>query len=186
MQALLDLSRRNERMKSAFVQADTQALEQKKASLGQAQAALSGAESKRASDEEKKQLAAAVAQAKLEVAAAAENLKSAQDLADEAARTRQAIEKSFEIAQAEEKSKAPATNTAPSAQAAAVDQAPLAQVAIAVKDIVTAVVNRDYTAQGCFALLTTDSSTAMSPEQAASRAELVKFCMGAVQSAQAR
>ena len=51
-------------------------------------------------------------------------------------------------------------------------------------EIAVAVVNRDYLAQGCFTLLTTDTSAQMSPAQA--RGDLVKFCMGVIQSGQAR
>ncbi|HTS53030.1 MAG TPA: hypothetical protein VMH26_07135 [Burkholderiales bacterium] len=62
----------------------------------------------------------------------------------------------------------------------------MAQFAVAVKDIVATVVNRDYLAEACFTLLTMDSTAPTSPEQATTRQEQVKFCMGVIQSAQKR
>ncbi len=97
LRGLLDVARKNEDAKNAAVEADKQDLVKKKAILQEKQTAQSNAAS-RDSKEEKLQLAEATAQAERDVAAAAQNVKSAQDLANEATQTRQAIEKGLETA----------------------------------------------------------------------------------------
>jgi len=186
LRGLLDAARKNEQAKNAALEADKQDLAKKKASLEQSQTALTDAESSRDSKADKKQLAEATAQAERELAAAAQNVKTGQDLAAEATKTRQAIEKGLETAQLEEKAAPIAAAPAPPAQPARLDEGSVAQVATAVKEMVLALVNKSYLADGCFALLTADRPGPLKDEQAQARAEQVKFCMGIVQSSVTR
>jgi hypothetical protein len=187
LRGLLDVARKNEDAKNAAVEADKQDLVKKKAILQEKQTAQSNAAS-RDSKEEKLQLAEATAQAERDVAAAAQAVKSAQDLANEAAQTRQAIEKGLETALLEDKARPSAAAAAPAPPVPPVQlgEGSVAEVAAAVKEMVLAIVNRSYLADGCFALLTADRPGPLKDEEAQARAEQVKFCMGIVQSSVTR
>ena len=187
LRGLLDVARKNEDAKNAAAEADKQDLVKKKAILQEKQTAQNNAAS-RDSKEEKLQLAEATAQAEHDVAAAAQNVKSAQDLANEATQTRQAIEKGLETALLEGKAtpSAGAAVPAPSAPPVKLDDGAVTGVAAAVKEIVLTIVNKSYLADGCFALLTADRPGPLKDEEAQARAEQVKFCMGIVQSSVTR
>jgi hypothetical protein len=179
---LVEVVQREEQRRSAALEAATQAVDKSKANLAQKQSAATNA-GKRESVEEKEQLAAAVVQAQVELAAAEQSVKDVQGQIEDAKKTRQAIEKGIEMAATEQKSGAPVPRVlAPLTTPAAPDETSIVQVAIAVKEIVAAVVNKNYLAEGCFAVLTTDRPINPSAEEVKAREEQVKFCMSVVQS----
>jgi len=182
LRGLAEVVQREEQRRNAALEAATQAVDKSKANLAQKQSAASSA-GKRESVEEKEQLAAAVVQAQVELAAAEQSVKDVQGQIEEAKKTRQAIEKGIEMAATEQKAGAPVTRVfPPPAPPAPLDENALAQVAISVKEIVAVVVNKSYLAEGCFALLTADRPVNPSAEDIKAREEQVKFCMSVVQS----
>jgi len=181
LRGLVEVVQREEQRRNAALQAATQAVDNSKANLAQKQSAASSA-GKRESAEEKEQLAAAVVQAQVELAAAEQSVKDVQGQIEEAKKTRQAIEKGIEMAATEQKGGAPVARVLAPLAPAPLDANSIAQVAISVKEIVAAVVNKSYLAEGCFAVLTADRPVNPSVEETKARDEQFKFCMSVVQS----
>jgi hypothetical protein len=181
LHGLVEVVQREEQRRNAALEAATQAVDKSKANLAQKQSAASSA-GKRESAEEKEQLAAAVVQAQVELAAAEQSVKDVQGQIEEAKKTRQAIEKGIEMAATEQKAGAPVARVLAPLAPAPLDANSIAQVAISVKEIVAAVVNKSYLAEGCFAVLTADRPVNPSVEETKARDEQFKFCMSVVQS----
>jgi hypothetical protein len=181
LRGLVEVVQREEQRRNAALEAATQAVDKGKANLEQKQAAVSNAD-KRTSAEEKQQLLAAVVQAQVELAAAEQSVKDVQGQIEEAKKTRQAIEKGIEMAATEQKAGAPVARVLAPLAPAPLDANSIAQVAISVKEIVAAVVNKSYLAEGCFAVLTADRPVNPSVEETKARDEQFKFCMSVVQS----